>query len=40
MKDSDFIFNYINLLHDKCHKINPNCGGLYVDPPNWKKTKP
>ena len=28
MKGSEFIFDYFNLLHNKCDKINPNCGGL------------
>ena len=27
MKGSEFIFDYFNLLHNKCDKINPNCGG-------------
>ena len=31
MKDSEFVFDYIQLLYYKCHKINPNCGGSYVD---------
>ena len=27
MKGSDFVFNYVHLLYNKCHEINPNCGG-------------
>ena len=27
IKSSVFVFDYVNLLHYKCHKINPNCGG-------------
>ena len=27
MKGSEFVFDYVYLLHYKCHKINPNCGG-------------
>ena len=27
MKGSDFVFNYVHLLYNKCHKINPNRGG-------------
>ena len=39
MKDSEFFFNYVYLLYYKCHKINPNCGGSYVDSPDWIKNK-
>ena len=38
MKGREFVFNYVHLLH-KCHKINPDCGGLCIDPPNLIKTK-
>ena len=31
MKGSDFVFNYVRLLYYKCRKINPNCGGSYID---------
>ena len=27
----EFVFDYVHLLHYKCHKINWNCGGSYVD---------
>ena len=37
MKGSDFVFDYVHLLYYKCHKINPNCGGSYIDSPDWKK---
>ena len=33
MKGSDFIFDCVNLLHYKCHKINLNRVGSYIDPP-------
>ena len=39
MKSSEFVFDYVNLMHYKCHKINPNRGGSYVDSPDWIKTK-
>ena len=35
----DFIFDYVDLLHHKCHKINPNHGGSYKDSPNRIKNK-
>ena len=34
MKGSDFSFDCIYLLHHKCHKINPNRGGSYIDFPD------
>ena len=36
-KGSEFVFDYIHLLHYECHKINPNCGGSYIDSPDWIK---
>ena len=39
MRDSAFIFEYIQLLYYKCHKINLNCGGSYIDSPDWIKNK-
>ena len=33
MKDSDFIFDYVDLLHYKCDKINLKRGGSYLDSP-------
>ena len=29
------IFDYIHLLYDKCHKINPNHDGSYIDSADW-----
>ena len=37
MKGSAFVFNYLYLIYYKCHKINPNCDGSYLDPPDWIK---
>ena len=39
MKGSDFVFNYVDLLYHKCHKINRNHGGSYVDSPYWIRNK-
>ena len=39
MKASEFVFNYVQLLYDKCHKINLNCGGSYIDSTDWIKRK-
>ena len=39
MKGSEFVFDYVNLLYYKCHEINPNCFGSYVDSPDWVKSK-
>ena len=39
MKGSEFVFNYVQLLHHKCHKITFNRGGSYTDSPYWIKNK-
>ena len=39
MKGSEFVFNYVQLLYYKFHKINPNRGGSYMDSPDWVKNK-
>ena len=39
MRGSEFVFDYVDLLYYKCHKINLNCDGSYVDLPNWIKKK-
>ena len=38
-RGSKFVFNYVQLLYYKCHKINPNRGGSYIDSPDWIKNK-
>ena len=39
MRGSDFIFDSIQLLYYKCHKINFKCGGSYIDSADWIKKK-
>ena len=39
IKGSEFVFNYVHLLYYRCHKINPNGGGSYIDSPDWIKNK-
>ena len=39
MRGREFVFDYVQLLYYKCHKINPNCGGSYVDSLDWIKNK-
>ena len=39
MKGSEFVFDYVHLLYYKCHKINPNRSGSYIDSPDWIKNK-
>ena len=39
MKGSEFVYNYVNLLYHKCHKINLNHVGSYIDSPDWIKNK-
>ena len=38
VKVSEFDFDYVHLLFYKYHKINSNCGGSYIDSPDWIKT--
>ena len=39
LKSSEFFFNFVHLLYYKCHKINPNRGGSYIDSPDWIKIR-
>ena len=39
MKGSEFVFDYVQLLYYKCHKIYPNCGRSYIKSPDWIKNK-
>ena len=39
MRGSDFIFDCVLLLYYKCHKINPNRSGSYIDSSDWIKHK-
>ena len=39
MKGSEFAFDYVHLLYYKDHKINPDCGGSYIDSSDWIKNK-
>ena len=39
MKSSELVFYYVHLLYHKCHKINPNHGGSYIDAPDWMKNR-
>ena len=39
MRDSEFLFNNVDSLYYKLHKISLNRGGSYVDSPKWLKNK-
>ena len=39
VKGSELVFDYVHLWNYKCHKINPNRGGSYIDSPNYIKNK-
>ena len=39
MRGSDFIFDVVQLLYYKCHKISFKCGGSYIDSPDRIKRK-
>ena len=38
-KGCDFFFDCVHLLYYKCHEINPNCCGSYIDSPDWIENK-
>ena len=38
MRGSDFIFDSVQLIYSKCHKVNL-CGGSYIDSPDQIKKK-
>ena len=31
MRSSEFVLNYVQLLHYKCHQVNLNRGGSYIE---------
>ena len=37
--DAKIVFDYVQLFYYKCHKINPNGGGSYIDSPDWIENK-
>ena len=37
MKGSEFVFDYVHSLYYKCHKIDSNRGGSYIDSPHLIK---
>ena len=39
MKLNELVFDCFHLYYCKCNKINPNCGGSYIDSPDWIKNK-
>ena len=39
MRGSGFIFDGVNLLCYKCHKLNFKRNGSYIDSPDWIKRK-
>ena len=39
VKGNEIVFDYVQLLYYKRQNINPNCGGSYIDSPEWVKNK-
>ena len=39
MRESDFIFDLVRLMHYKCHKVSFKHSDSYIDSPNWIKEK-
>ena len=39
MRGNEFVFDSVNSLYYKLHKISLNKGGSYIDSPRWLKNK-
>ena len=39
MKGSESVFEYVQILYYKFHKINPNCDEWNINSPDWIKMK-
>ena len=39
MRGSEFVFDSVNSLYYKLHKIGLNRGGSYIDSPKWLKNE-
>ena len=39
MRGSNFIFDSVEHMYYKCHKVNFNHCGSYIDSPDWTKNK-
>ena len=39
IRGSEFIFDLVQLMYYKCHKVNFSWGGSYINSPNWIKKK-
>ena len=37
MRGKEFIFDSVQLMHYKCHRVNFRHGGSHVDSPDWIK---
>ena len=40
MRSSEFVFDYVQLLYHRYHKVNLNRGKWYIDYPDWIKINP
>ena len=40
IREIDSIFDSVQVMYDKCHRVNFRHGGSYIDSPDWiKKTE-
>ena len=39
MRESDFVFDSVQLMYYKCHKVNFKFGDSCIDSPDWIKNK-
>ena len=35
----EYIFDSVQVMYYKCHKVNFRCSGSYIDSPDWMKKK-
>ena len=39
MRGKDFIFDSVQSMYYKCHRVNFICGGSYIDSTDWIKKR-
>ena len=37
IREIDSIFDSVQVMYDKCHRVNFRHGGSYIDSPDWIK---
>ena len=39
MEGSEFVFDSVQLVYYKCHRVNFRCSSSYIDSPDWIKKR-